>query len=203
MSDQSLLTPDIRTGSTLAPDSELARFYIRTFTGKQFYFDRIEENEIDIRDIAHALAMNCRWTGHVKSFYSVAQHSEYVSKMVPAAHALAGLLHDASEAYMHDTPSPLKWHLKQQGFTAFSELETRIDKHIFDQFKLPYPRAAEIKNADLRMLATEHRDLMLNGHEMEVKYLQKPYQFTIQPWSPEQAEQEFLERYRSLTELRM
>lgn len=189
-----MTAPDIRTGS------DPKGFYIRTFTGKQFYFHDIEHNDIDIRDIAHALAMNCRWTGHVKDFYSVAQHSVLVSKMVPLEHSLAGLLHDASEAYMHDTPSPLKWHLKQMGFTAFADLEGEIDARVFNAFGLSLPRDPSIKTADLRMLATEHRDLMVNGHDMEGKYLQQPYLFKIEPWSPAEAEREFLMRYEQLTE---
>jgi len=188
-----MITADIRTGSD--PNG----FYIRTFTGKQFYWNDIARNAIDIRDIAHSLAMNCRWTGHVKQFYSVAQHSVYVSSMVPTEHAMAGLLHDASEAYMHDTPSPLKWHLKQKGFTAFAELEEEIDERIFREFGLAWPRDPSIKEADLRMLATEHRDLMLNGHDAEGKFLQKPYLFHIvEPWGPAQAEQQFLLRYEQL-----
>lgn len=187
-----MTAPDIRTGS------DPKGFYIRTFTGKQFYFHDIVSNNIDIRDIAHALAMNCRWTGHVKDFYSVAQHCVYVSKMVPVEHALAGLLHDASEAYMHDTPSPLKWHLKQMGFTAFAELEEAIDFRVFTAFGLTWPRDPSIKEADLRMLATEHRDLMVNGHDMEGTFMQQPYLFKIEPWGPVEAEREFLMRYDQL-----
>lgn len=172
-------------------------FYIRTFTGKQFYWDEIEKNEYDIRDIAHALSMNCRWTGHVKKFYSVAQHSLMCSMQVPTKHALAALLHDATEAYVHDTPSPLKWYLRERGFTSFADLEKRIDVALNKTFGVTLPRDPCIKEADLRMLATENRDLMEQGQESE--WMVKPYDFRITPIPPEQAEAYFLNRYTALT----
>ena len=168
-------------------------YYIRTFTGKQFYWDEIEKAEFDIRDIAHALAMNCRWTGHVKEFYSVAQHSVYASYEVPTHLALDALLHDASEAYVHDTPSPLKWYLRDHDFSAFSNLEKRIDKAIFKQYGLEHPRSPIIKEVDLRLLATENRDLMAPGEERI--WMIKPYDWHIQPLLPIQAERLFLYRW--------
>lgn len=168
-------------------------YYIRTFTGKKFYWNTIETNDYDIRDIAHALAMNCRWTGHVKKFYSVAQHSWCASQVVPREHALAALLHDATEAYVHDTPSPLKWYLREHSFTAFADLEKRVDIALFKAFKLSYPRDPVIKEADLRLLATENRDLMPKGEERV--HMIEPYAWRIDPWIPEVAEEEFLRRY--------
>lgn len=175
-------------------------YYIRTFTGKQFYWDEIEKAEFDIRDIAHALAMNCRWTGHVKEFYSVAQHSVHASFRVPKHLCLSALLHDASEAYVHDTPSPLKWYLRDHDFSAFSNLEKRIDKAIFKQFKLPYPRDPIIKEVDLRLLATENRDLMAPGEERI--WMIKPYSWHIAPLSPADAEALFLHRFADLMKKR-
>src|SRR5262249_40410739 len=61
-----------------------------------------------IEDIAQGLAHECRFNGHVREFYSVAEHCVRVSWLVPQAFALEGLLHDASEAYLKDVPSPLK-----------------------------------------------------------------------------------------------
>ena len=175
-------------------------YYIRTFTNKQFFWSHIESNVYDIRDIAHALAMNCRWTGHTKSFYSVAQHCVYASYEVPAEHAMSALLHDAAEAYMHDTPSPLKWFLREKGFLTFSDLETRIEKVIFETFGVPFPIPDVVKEADQRLLATEHRDLMPQGKEN--KFMYEPYEWHVQPLSPEQAEKHFLRRYKQLKELR-
>lgn len=179
---------DLRTGC------DERGFYIRTFTGKQFFWDDIESNEVDIRDIAHALAMNCRWTGHVKHFYSVAQHSVLACQHAPYGQKLAALLHDAAEAYVHDTPSPLKWHLKDKGFTAFADLDERVDRLIWKTFGLTWPRDPVIKEIDLRLLSTEHRDLMHPGDES--KYMtHPPYDERIERWIPEKAERVFLELF--------
>lgn len=187
------LEGDKRTGA------DDAGFYIRTYTGKQFHWRTPETNVYDIRDIAHALAMNCRWTGHVREFYSVAQHSVLAARYAPAEHKLAALLHDASEAYMHDTPSPLKWHLRDAGFTAFADLEKRIDQALFKSFGLAWPRDPAIKHVDLRLLATEHRDLMPYDPDKERAYMLPPYEDKITGWSWARAQASFLNMYEELT----
>lgn len=171
-------------------------FYIRTYSGAKFHFDNIEDNEFRPDDIAHALSMNCRWTGHVKKFYSVAQHCCLASYEAPPGQELAALLHDASEAYVHDTPSPLKWYLKDHDFTAFSDLEKQVDRGVFRSFGLPWPRDPIIKEIDLRLLATESRDLMPDGEER--MYMIEPYPWHIQAWGPEEAERQFLKRMMEL-----
>ncbi len=175
-------------------------FYIRTFTGKKFYWDTLWSNEYDIRDIAHALSMNCRWTGHTKKFYSVAQHCILASYLVPKKHALAALLHDASEAYIHDTPSPLKWYLRDKGFTAFADLEKKVDECIAMVFGVEWPRDQCVKVADLRLLATENRDLMPDG--AEYAYLAKYglCRRKIRCMSPKRAERAYLKRFKELTQ---
>ena len=174
------------------------RFYIRTFTGDRFYWDNIETNTFNINDIAHALSCNCRWTGHVKRFYSVAQHSVLCSTLVPPEDALAALLHDAAEAYVHDTPSPLKNWLKQNGFTTFKDLETRIAAALFSSFGLSYPYSPAVKAADVRLLATEGRDLM-NASEDWSRY-GEPYEWQIgRCWLPSEAENLFLDRFKEIT----
>jgi hypothetical protein len=80
--------------------------YIVTYTGRRFHFLDPKIDEISIEDIAHALSNVCRFTGHTKRFYSVAEHSCLVSALCD--NRLEGLLHDASEAYMSDLSSPLK-----------------------------------------------------------------------------------------------
>ena len=74
------------------------------------YFDLLEPDRsvYTINTIAHALSNLCRYTGHVNRFYSVAEHSVFVSLAVPKKFALEALFHDASEAFLGDVSSPLK-----------------------------------------------------------------------------------------------
>lgn len=172
-------------------------FYIRTFTGRKLYWDHVEDHDFDIMDIAHALAMKCRWSGHTKKFYSVAQHSVAVAWECPEPLRLSALLHDAAEAYMPDFPSPLKWFLRDKGFTILSEMEKRVDAAICKHFGLPYPRDPEIKRADLKLLSTESRDLMPPGEERVG--MVEPMLLTINCWSPTYARNEFLASFDDFT----
>lgn len=170
-------------------------YYIRTFTGKKLYWANVEDHDYDIRDIAHALAMKCRWSGHTKKFYSIAQHSVFVSHFVPASQQLEALLHDASEAYMPDFPSPLKWYLLSQGFTQLKLIEKRVAKGIEKKFMLA-PDHAIIKHADTIALSTEHRDLMPIGGEAD--WMGPPADEALEPVGPEVAERMFLARYNQI-----
>ena len=87
-----------------------------TYTGKEFYPLDPNPADIDIKDIAHALSNCCRFAGHIKSFYSVAQHSVIVSELCEPENALAGLLHDASEAYLSDIARPVKYTEQMEGY---------------------------------------------------------------------------------------
>jgi uncharacterized protein len=82
--------------------------FLPTCTGRRVHIASPLPDEIDIEDIAHGLSHACRFAGHVQNFYSVAQHSLLVSELVDDRHALWGLLHDGSEAYLHDLTRPLK-----------------------------------------------------------------------------------------------
>ena len=94
---------------------------ITTWTGAAFDFARPLESEIRLDDIAHSLGMLCRFNGHIRRFYSVAQHSVLVSRLVEPEHALHALFHDAPEAYVGDMTAPLK---KSMG--SYQELEAKV-----------------------------------------------------------------------------
>ena len=97
--------------------------FIGTFSGLRFWPLDPNPEKILIADIAHALAHQCRFGGHASKFYSVAEHSVHVSKLCLPEHALWGLLHDASEAYLVDLPRPLKLLPE---FAPYREAERRL-----------------------------------------------------------------------------
>lgn len=169
--------------------------WILTYTGKRFDLLHPDPNAVDIRDIAHALAHTCRFAGHTQRFYSVAQHSVLVSENVPAEHALAGLLHDAAEAYCHDITTLLKQHL--DGYQA---IEEGIWLAISRRYGVRPMLHSSVKEADLRLLATEKRDLMAK-HPDPWPILEnvEPLLPIIKPWTPEWAEMTFMARFLFLT----
>lgn len=167
--------------------------WIETFTGKQFYFLDPKADQIDIKDIAHSLAYTCRYTGHSRKFYSVAEHSVFVSYL--ALDPLAGLLHDASEAYITDIASPIKPYLEN-----YKTLEDVLMLAIARRFGFDYPLAADIKDCDATQLKTEAKHLMRSeGKPWASLYpTARPHGITPMCWSPEEAEKRFLERYEEV-----
>lgn len=117
-----------------------------------------EEYEYDIEEIALALSNICRYTGHVNSFYSVAEHSVLVSRIVPVEFALCGLLHDASEAFLGDVSSPLKKLLPE-----YKRIEERVEAAIARHFNLPFPYPEAVHQADKRMYWQERQGVADNG----------------------------------------
>jgi 5'-deoxynucleotidase YfbR-like HD superfamily hydrolase len=173
--------------------------WAQIYSGKKFWPLDPKPEEVDINDIAHSLAFQCRFNGHTIPFYSIAQHSVLVSKIVSPEQALAGLFHDASETYTGDIVSPLKKFLPP----AFKEIEKAIEEVIFEHFGIKDINHSEIKKADKIALFTEMRDLMENRPDKwDDEDLFEPHPEKIVALSPEKAEQEFLERYEELIKKR-
>jgi len=170
--------------------------WFQTYTGIAFYHQDPRPAEICFEDIAHALARECRFNGHVHRFYSVAQHCVHVSRLVPQEFALQGLLHDATEAYVGDMVRPLKAALPE-----YRAIEQRIWNAIANKFGVPVVMAPEVKHADLVALATERRDLMgPRPMPWDVdKPMIQPDGLTIVPLNPASAELDFRERFLALS----
>jgi hypothetical protein len=150
--------------------------------------------DIDICDIAHALSNTCRFTGHCRTFYSVAQHSVLVSKIMPEQDAKWGLMHDASEAYLTDIAKPIKCLLSN-----YAQAEETLMKCVAERFGLPWPMPQSVHLADITLLATEKRDLMPPGnrHWTCLDGI-TPLTDVIEPWEPREAERMFMGHFTNL-----
>ncbi|WP_140921037.1 HD family hydrolase [Limnobaculum xujianqingii] len=168
--------------------------WLTTISGKHFNYQDPDPGSICIRDIARALSHECRFAGHVPAFYSVAQHSVFVSHLVPQEFAMEALLHDAVEAYCKDIPAPLKRLLPD-----YQAIEHRIDLLIRGLFKLPAEHSKEVKHADLVALATERRDFGLDdGTEWPILKGITPDKELILSWPAYDAYNAFIDRFYEL-----
>ena len=168
--------------------------FMQTYTGRQFYPMDPQAAEVDIVDIAHALSMQCRYNGHVRELYSVAQHCVLVSRLVPAEHALWGLLHDATEAYVGDMIRPLKVHMPD-----YCAVEDRVMVAIAEKFGLTSTTMpTSVREADTRILLDE-RATLLGEPAGDWMVDGDPFGITIAPWSPARAEAEYLLRFAELS----
>src|SRR5258708_5991192 len=139
---------------TLAhPTLDVRRAWIITYTGLKFYHLNPQPDMVTVEDIAHSLSQLCRWTGHSRFFYSVAQHSVYASQICPPEDAFDTLMHDSSEAYLGDMNRPLK-HFTAAG-PAYREIEEKVEDVIFKKFGVRFPLSEAVKDADTKMLYAE------------------------------------------------
>jgi len=172
--------------------------WIQTYTGKKFDLLNPTPDMVDIEDIAHALSMLCRFTGHTAKFYSVAQHSVFVSDMLlhqgaDNDTAFTGLMHDATEAYIGDLSTPLKTLLPE-----YRKIERRVWMAIAAKFELPIALPKEIKAADADALVCEKDSLL--GYPPEPWSVQSSRvgMYAISPISAEVAHSSFLRTAKRL-----
>lgn len=112
----------------------------------------LEPEDIELHDIAHALARQCRYNGHVGGFLSVARHAIWVAELLleaghPPYIALHGLHHDDAEAYLGDMISPLK---HRQEMWRFRDAELFAEVVIWEALGLPTALPVEVTHADRR-----------------------------------------------------
>jgi hypothetical protein len=174
--------------------------YILTSHGKH-WFDHPEATEYTGPMLAAPLSRICRFTGHTRTFYSVAQHSVHVADMMARNKegrkaVLCGLLHDGAEAFLGDVSSPLKAILGE----SYRELERPTTAAIMAHWGVDVAHMETVKRYDMIALATEKRDLM--PHDPTPWSVLEgifPDPEPIIPWQPCIAEEQFLQRLELLT----
>jgi hypothetical protein len=190
---------DMRRAEGLAPfpanDNSARRGdFMQTYTARQFWPLDARPDEVHIEDVAHSLSLQCRYAGHCKRFYSVAEHSVLIANWIwwhgSAADALCGLLHDATEAYLVDMPRPVKRSMHE-----YRLHEAALWKVIAERYGLPEIMPDVVHEADNRIIADELVNMApMAWHEKHRDYLGVELQF----WSPAEAEAAFLGTFREL-----
>jgi uncharacterized protein len=185
-------------GLVINPDDEPL---ITTVTGLYVNPLDLKPEQVRVEDIAHSLSNLCRYTGHTREFYSVAQHSVYVSQLVPAYLALAALFHDAQEYVLNDVSRPIKYD-PYYG-KAIRGAQKRAEAVIQEALHIHWLEQAEhdiIKDADNTMLATERDQLLPEPERAKWDIVEgiPRADITIRPWSPREARRRFMARYEEV-----
>lgn len=179
--------------------------WMQTYLGLRFWPLDPRPEDVSFRDIAHALAMQCRYGGHCMRFYSVAEHSVLLARWVlehgsgdPLERrtlALWLILHDASEAYLSDMIRPLKRFMPE-----YRVAEDRVQWAIYERYGLdPAMEPREVKQLDNRILMDERAQAMRpTGDDWHFGGETDPLGVTLRFWSPDQAKAEFLATFQML-----
>jgi 5'-deoxynucleotidase YfbR-like HD superfamily hydrolase len=162
-------------------------------SGAWFDFCAPSSSEFTIDDIAQGLSNICRYSGQCREFYSVAEHSLLVSE-IAEGFEFEALLHDAAEAFLGDVTRPLKQMLPE-----FKRIEAEVERAILDRFGVEGPMPPQVKQADLRVLAAEQRQIMPEGTDGWVRGQKvDPAPVVVRHLPPEQAKKAFLARFEAL-----
>lgn len=175
--------------------------WIHTFSGRRYDLRKPNPEVLTVRDVAHSLSLINRYTGHTRVAYSDAQHSVLAAYYSPAPLQAMALFHDGHECVTNDVASPVKVVLGD----VWREFEELHECPFRRRFGLPEVFPLAVKEVDVRLLATEERDLLEPGEGTEewradvadmaarlgVSCI--PFREAIRPWSAPEAEAAFLE----------
>lgn len=184
---------------------------IRTYSGKNFDIYNLSDEALDVESIAQGLSQTCRFSGQCLRYYSVAEHSCRIAAYAYGAALdrgasqrealeimLWGLLHDASEAYLPDMPTPFK---KLPELAGFRELEDKVMAQVISSFGLLPEMPPEVHEADKRIIANERAALMNMDMNWPEEIVPMPELSEIAGefgWNSEKARRVFLETYVSI-----
>jgi hypothetical protein len=151
--------------------------WFQTYTNEVFDLLNPKLETIHVSDIAHGLALQCRYNGATPEPYSIAQHSILVLDLVtrkafPQSKGIKdweghrvlfchlgnlhmvqwALMHDAAEAYLGDIVNPLK-----KALPDYQKIEARLEEAIKERFEIETPQSVRdvVKEADTLALLIE------------------------------------------------
>lgn len=139
--------------------------WVGTLHGGRIDLIAPKPGEINIRDVCSGLGNQCRFTGQVIEFYSIAEHSIHVSELVERHGypelAFDALFHDGPEAYIGDCSTPLKREIGH----CYNPIEHRLREAFATRFGLKHtvPQHEVITYYDRVALMTE-RDAIQPNH---------------------------------------
>ena len=163
------------------------------YSGKLVDPLNLSSSDIDIEDIAHSLALQCRYGGHLKFHYSVAQHSVILSYNVPKWLAFPALMHDACEGFITDLPYPIKVRLE-----GYYEMEEAVITSICHKFKIDRSAMDAVKGYDRRICIDEMNQLCNFQDPVLVKTTKALRIGKIREMDWRDARDEFLDRFYEL-----
>jgi hypothetical protein len=177
---------------------------IQTCTGRFVDPFRLVPADIDIEEGAAVLSRICRFNGHTRKFYSVAEHSCHAFDVASEENKLWALVHDLAEYIQTDIPSPIKYEVPE-----LVRMCKEGEQAVAMKFGLPWPMPAEIKEIDLKLLATEATQLLPEpaaGWRNSPEWFPKGqwpgvYDLDVKCWHPVEAESQFMRRFLQVGKL--
>lgn len=186
--------------------------WICTASGQKFWPLDPRVGDYKMEDIAHSLSLMCRFNGHTKYFYSVAQHCVHVLQLVKMRLDAMNwrnrerhdakrwaLLHDATEAYLCDIPRPLKLSI-----VGYKEAEMRAEAVLCEQYGIELTDEIRtlVKWADNVMLFHEAHQLMPRESAQRWHWPAEVRadcpRVIVTPWTPSGAREIFLQCFREI-----
>lgn len=203
------------TPATSSTPSELDKslilhgWSIGLFNGRMVDVRNLSDSDIDIDSIAQSLSLQCRYMGHLRHHYSVAQHLCYVSDMVTqelgckCRASFAGLLHDFPEGMLHDLVRGIKVGIAE-GTDVYNKADDAIMERIARLAGLDNygDYHAIVKKWDNRVLKSEVLALTNASPEwLELLKAIEPAPLEVDAWSSGWAKEKLLKKYYEFTDL--
>jgi len=189
-------------------------WWVETASGKRFSLSEPRPEDVCIEDIAHGLALICRYTGQCDRFYSVAEHSVLCACLAKwdgesADVRMACLLHDAAEAYIGDINGQVKKEMRDRGVRELDFLEDAVIFTVLQGLGLErlYPVPDVASSIDKTLFLVEEREMMPSrGDWLPADWPQPPSE---RDWMPllldeqigmdrQKAEAAFLRHYQDI-----